>query len=292
MEVSPRIIYVVVMALIGPVVIWWMRRLLMSTEDNRKERLEGIPRFEAVRTSSPFEHPVSHARNQALENITARFAIMRHLLLPFLFFIWLVALVYPFLAKVPANLLSLLVAAITIILGIAARPFVENLISGIVISFSQPIRIGDTILIDGNYGTVEDITMIYTRIKIWDWRRYIVPNSMMLQKEFVNYTIVDTYQWAYVEFWVDYGADLKRVRETAIRVAAENNHFTDHEDPKFWIMEMDKYGVKCWVAAWANTPIDAWQLKNDIRTGLVRELMTEGIKPHLYHHSVGTESAK
>jgi len=111
-----------------------------------------------------------------------------------------------------------------------------------------------------------------------------------LQKEFINYTIVDAYQWAYVEFWVSYNADLKRVQEASLRTASESRYFADYEPPKFWIMEMDKGGIKCWIAAWAQSPADAWQLKNEIRTKLARELQNMGIKTHLYHHSLDAQA--
>jgi small-conductance mechanosensitive channel len=243
------VVYLLATAIIGLTLVWWVRRILLRTEEQRKQHLEELTHFDAVKTSSPHDNPISRARTRALENVGTRYGIIRHLLIPLILILVAVAWTYPFLGHIPANLVSLMVAAATVVVGIAAKPLVENLIAGIVISFSQPIRIGDTILIEGNYGTVEDITMVHTRIKIWDWRRYIVPNSLMLQKEFINYTIVDTYQWAYIEFWVGYDADLEWVQETSLRATSESRHFADYEPPKFWIMEMDKNGVKCWVAA-------------------------------------------
>jgi len=279
-------VYMIATGLIGLTAIWWVRKILFRTERQRKRRLEDLDHFDAVKTSSPHDDPLVRARTRALASVGIRYGIIRHLVIPLILILLSLALAYPFLGQIPANLVSLMVAAATVVLGIAAKPFVENLISGIVISFSQPIRIGDTVLVDGNYGTVEDITMIHTRVKIWDWRRYIVPNSLMLQKEFVNYTIVDAYQWAYIEFWVGYDADLTAVQETSLRVARECLHFADYEPPRFWIMEMDKAGVKCWIAAWAQSPADAWLLKHEIRTNLVQELQEMGIRTHLYHHSL------
>ncbi len=275
--------YIVIVSAVGVIVIWWLRRTITMVEEQRRKRLQTLNRFDAaVHTESPHENPLIQARKLALESLSSRFSILRRLLIPAVFLLWLVALAYPFLGNVPANVVSLMVAAATVIVGIAAKPYVENLISGIVISFSRLVRIGDTLLIDGNYGTVEDITITHTLVKIWDWRRYIIPNSRMLEKEFINYSIVDTYQWAYVEFWVDHDADIERVREIAVRAASSSDHFANYEAPRFWLMEMGKEGIKCWVAAWAQSPADAWLLKNEIRTELVRELAQAGIRTHTY----------
>ncbi|MCP4753246.1 MAG: mechanosensitive ion channel [Proteobacteria bacterium] len=180
------------------------------------------------------------------------------------------------------SFISVVVATSAVLIGIAAKPFVENLLSGMLISFSNPIRIGDTVIIDGIYGTVEDVTITHTIIKEWNWRRYIITNSRMLQKDVVNCSITDNYQWAHVEFWVDYDTDLESVGETAIAAATRSQYYTDYEPPRFWIMEMEKEAVKCWVAAWADSPTDAWQLTHEIRTYLVLKLKESGIRTHRY----------
>jgi small-conductance mechanosensitive channel len=179
---------------------------------------------------------------------------------------------------------SLLVAVAAVVTGIAARPVLENLIAGVIISFAQPIRIGDTVLIDGYFGTIENISLTHTTLKVWDWRRYMVPNHHMLGKEFVNYSIVDRYQWAYVEFWVAPQTDLDAVRDIATKAARSSRHFADYEEPRFWVMEMGKEGVRCWIAAWANTPSAAWQLGHDIRTELARRFAEAAIRTHSYQH--------
>jgi small-conductance mechanosensitive channel len=64
-----------------------------------------------------------------------------------------------------------------IALGFAAQTTVANLFAGIVIAFAQPIRLGDNVNIDGEYGTVESIGLFYTGIRIWDNRRLVIPNK-------------------------------------------------------------------------------------------------------------------
>ena len=151
-----------------------------------------------------------------MQKIGQRFTIIERLSIGAIALLWLFFLVLPHLGKVSSTVFSILVGSSAVVVGIAARPFIENLISGIIISFSKPFRTGDTVKLDEQYGIVEDITLTLTIVKIWNWQRYIIPNSQMLNKSFVNYTIKDNDQWKHVEFWVAYDSDLEQVRQIAM----------------------------------------------------------------------------
>lgn len=75
-----------------------------------------------------------------------------------------------------------------LVLGFAARPVLENLIAGIQIAITQPIRIDDAVVVEGEWGWIEEITGTYVVIRIWDWRRLIVPLSYFIQNPFTNWT--------------------------------------------------------------------------------------------------------
>ena len=280
--INSQVIYLLVVGFLGVIIIWWSRKRINKTEKLRKRRIKRIKVFESAETASPVDNPIQEAKETAVESIENRFSIIRKLSFFLLITIWFIALVYPFLNRIPATFISVVVASSGIIIGIAARPFIENLISGIVISFSHPVRIGDTVIIDNNYGSVEDITITHTVIKIWNWRRYIIPNARMLSKEIVNCTINDAYQWVHVEFFIEYDADLDMVKEFAITAASKSPYFAEYEEPRFWIMDMQEKAYKCWIAAWADSPVDAWELGNDIRTNLLNKFKTENIKAHKF----------
>ncbi|MEH0154368.1 mechanosensitive ion channel domain-containing protein [Limibacter armeniacum] len=273
-------VYFVSVLIGGPVLLYMVRYLINKTRDSRRKRLQNRKYTDSIKTSTPLDNPNKELRAAAIESIEHRFSIIRKLSGLVMLLGWIFMLIVPFLDKLPATIVSVFIASSGVVVGIAARPMIENLISGIVITFSQPFRTGDTLKIDGQYGTVEDITLTHTVIKIWNWRRYIIPNNKMLAKEFVNYTIQDSFQWTHVEFWVSYNADLEVVKQKAIEIAKSSRHFADYEDPVFWIMKMDKESVKCWVAAWAESPSKAWELECDIRMKLQRFLQDQGILSH------------
>jgi len=276
------IIYLVSTSTLGVVLLWWLQRRLNKSEIQRKKRLKRVKDFEAVTTESPLDNKIKEAREKGIENLEVRFSIIRRAILPCVFGLVLLLISFPYLKLLPATVISLMIAAATIIAGIAARPYIENLISGIVITFSRLIRIGDTVLIDDRYGTVEDISTTHTTIKIWDWRRYIIPNSSMLNKDFISYSITDQFRWVPVEFWVDYNADLELVQELAVAAAAKSSNFANYEPPQFWIMNMTKESVKCIVAAWADSPSKGWMLSSETRTELIRSLQAHGVKTHAH----------
>jgi hypothetical protein len=92
--------------------------------------------------------------------------------------------------------------------------------------------------------------------------------------------LFDSYQWAYAEFWVSHDADLNTVEKLAPASPLKSAYFAGYEEPRFWIMELAKEGIRCWVAAWANSASNAWMLGHDMRTELVRGFRAQGIKTH------------
>lgn len=269
-------------------------RTLMLLGVTRRLRIRGVQerrRFESVRTGSPVDDPKAVALERGIESIEKHFSVLRRLLIPLIAFLTLLLAAPAFLASTSATTASMTGAVIAVVLGLALRPFLENAVGGLVISSSGLVRIGDTVRLDDWYGTIEDITTTHTTIKVWDWRRYLVPNSRMLQSAFFNYSLFDTYQWAYVEFWVAPDVDLDEVREIAVQSPLRSAHFSKREEPKFWIIRIEKDAICCWVAAWADTPSGAWALTNDIRTELLGELRRRGIPLSLQRHHWSSESS-
>ncbi len=265
-------------------------RRLRGSEASRHARLFKRKEWQqAVSTESPLDHPRREASSVAVESLKSRFTIIRRLIVAIFVLVVLIIGSLPFLGTLPTALVSLFVAAASVVIGIAARPFLENFIAGVVLTFGKPFRVGDTVFIDETYyGTVEDITMTHTIIKIWDWRRFVVPNSEMMNKNFLNYTLKDRYIWSYVEFRVAPDTDLDVVREEAVKAARESAAFAGYEEPEMWVMGMEEKAIKCWIAAWVDSPSDAWQLNSDIREQLSKKFASLKITPH--RHSLDLTS--
>lgn len=269
--------------LLGGIVAWYsVSTLLVRMERMRAKRIQSLKRFEPVRSDAPGDNRTEDARASALKGLGSRFSIIRRTLLSFVLLVWLILALLPFLGGFPKSVLSIFGAAGAVLVGIAARPFLENVIAGYVVTFSNQFRTGDTILIDDYYGTIEDITPIHTVIKLWDWRRYVVPNSRMLTKEAVHYSNREGLLWALLKFNVAYDADLERVEEIAIETGRESRFKTGDEDPNFWVMGMGRESMECWLAVWTKGPLDAWTMRAEMGSKIARRMRDEGIHSHSY----------
>lgn len=104
-------------------------------------------------------------------------------------------------------------------IGLAARPLLSNLIAGVQIAVAQPIRLDDVVFLEGEYGTIEEITTTYVVMKLWDWRRMVVPLSYFIEKPFQNWTRETSALIGSVFLYVDYTVLVERVREKLMEVA-------------------------------------------------------------------------
>ena len=102
-----------------------------------------------------------------------------------------------------------------LVVGLAARPVLSNLIAGIQLAVTQPIRIGDSVLVENEFGSVEEITATYVVIRLWDLRRMIVPLTHFIEKPFQNWTRESTSLIGTVLLKVDYTTPVDRVRTKA-----------------------------------------------------------------------------
>ena len=263
-----------------------LRLFIARTEKNKQKRLLRLKDVAAVPTESAILNGPLSFRAQGKQRIKARFSITRKLFYGLLLLGMLFVSVTPFLDSVSTSGITLAIAVLTVLLGIAARPFLENFVAGIVISFSTLVRVGDVVDIDDHYGTVEDITMTHTVVRRWDGIRYTVPNAIMIQKAFMNYTIYDAHRWVHVEFHVDYASDMELVQRIAESVPQHSKYYDDVEPPQFWILELDKESIKCMVVAWTTSPAYGWMLSVDIRSKLLKQFQQEGITTHSYRHKM------
>jgi small-conductance mechanosensitive channel len=264
----------------GLILLWIIRRSLRSIENRGTNFIQRLKVFEPIKTKKPKTKQPKSQRAKALQSFSSRFTIVKRIILISYLIIWFIIFVFPFFGGIPATVVSVLAAVLAAVVGIAARPFLENLIAGVVITFSRQFKTGDTVLIDQEYGTVEDITITHSIVKLWNWKRLIIPNSRMLNKEMVSYTTKDSYIWAHVEFWVSYETDIELVEKLSLEIANNCEYKHGESGVKFWIMEMAKEGIKCWVTLWTNSPTNSWYAKIQVRSNLIKEMKKHGIKTH------------
>jgi small-conductance mechanosensitive channel len=99
-----------------------------------------------------------------------------------------------------------------IVIGIAARPLFENLIAGVQLALSQPIRIDDVVIVEGEYGHIEQIASTFVVVRIWDQRRMVLPLTYFIEKPFQNWTRTGSALLGTVFLYVDYSVPVDTIR--------------------------------------------------------------------------------
>tara|TARA_B100001971_G_scaffold215193_1_gene260058 strand:+ start:148219 stop:149133 length:915 start_codon:yes stop_codon:yes gene_type:complete len=220
-----------------------------------------------------------------IDSIKGRFLFIQRAYPIFIGCLWITLLITPYLSKLPAIYISLIVAIVSLVLGVAIRPFVENIMGGVVISLFQPVRVGDTVRIDGHYGIIEQINLTHCVLRVWDWKRFVIPNSKMMVKEIQNHTMHDELIWTHITFYVEPECDLDIVEALAREAAFESEFKVPGEQPTFWVTDMQKDSVQCWLAVWAPNPPDGWELRCDVRKRLHKKFRQNKIAFQNFRHN-------
>lgn len=109
-----------------------------------------------------------------------------------------------------------------IIIGFAAQKSLGNLLAGFQIAFTQPIRIDDVIVVENEWGKVEEITLTYVVVNLWDQRRLILPITYFIEKPFQNWTRVSAQLLGTVFLYLDYTIPINVIREELTRLLEQS----------------------------------------------------------------------
>lgn len=107
-----------------------------------------------------------------------------------------------------------------IVLGLALQPVLKNLLAGIQLAITQPIRIDDALIVEGEWGKVEEITSTYVVVKLWDWRRLILPLGYFIEKPFQNWTREGAALIGTVMIYLDYTVPVDDIRRKVEEIAS------------------------------------------------------------------------
>lgn len=152
-----------------------------------------------------------------------------------------------------------------VVMGVAARSTFANLIAGMQIAFTQPVRVGDQVTIRDETGDVEDITLTYTFIRTGDGRRLAIPNDVLSNEIIKNHSLRDPRILAVAQFSVGYGADLDQVRALLLEAASACPAWDKKEPPSCGVSELTDQGYRLKAAAWASNPKLASELATQLR---------------------------
>ncbi len=121
-----------------------------------------------------------------------------------------------------------------LIVGMAARSTLSSLIAGIQVALTQPIRIEDAVVLEGEWGWIEEINTTYVVVRLWDLRRLVVPLSYFIEKPFQNWTRTTADLLATAMIYVDYSTPVQELREELHRILQS----TELWDKRTWALQV------------------------------------------------------
>jgi len=158
-----------------------------------------------------------------------------------------------------------------IILGFAAQKLIGNVLAGFQIAIAQPIRIDDVVIVEKEWGWIEEITLTYVVVRIWDKRRLIVPTTYFIEKPFQNWTRVSADILGTVFIYTDYTVPIDKLREELSRILQADKNW----DRKVNVLQVTDSTEKTMeiraLMSAADSP-SAWDLRVNVREKLIEFL--------------------
>lgn len=158
-----------------------------------------------------------------------------------------------------------------LVAGMAARPIFTNVLAGLQIAISQPIRVDDVVVVEGDWGRIEQIALTYVVVRVWDLRRLVLPISYFIENPFENWTrhTADILGFVYIE--VDYTAPIDLLRDRFHQVLQES----DDWDGQVWTLQVTNAGpstIQLRALMSSSDSTRSWNLQVEVREKLISYL--------------------
>jgi small-conductance mechanosensitive channel len=161
-----------------------------------------------------------------------------------------------------------------LVVGLALQPVLKNVFAGIQLAVTQPIRIDDALLVEGEWGHVEEITSTYVVVRLWDWRRLILPLSYFIEKPFQNWTRDNAALIGTVMLYLDYETPIEAVRTKVEEIAAASKLW-DRRVVNVQVTDFRQSTMEVRILVSAGTSPRAFDLRCEVREQLIAFLQRE-----------------
>ena len=161
-----------------------------------------------------------------------------------------------------------------IVAGLALQPVLKNIFAGIQLAITQPIRIDDALLVEGEWGKVEEITSTYVVVKIWDWRRLVLPLSYFIENPFQNWTRETASLIGTVTIFLDFTIPVAKLREKAQEIA-KASPLWDGDVFAVQVVDFHEATMEIRILVSARNSPDAFDLRCEVRENLITFIQDE-----------------
>ncbi len=221
------------------------------------------------------DHPMEVADNLEARRIQTQTRVLSRVLMGAIILIGvsLILLTFPMVRQIGTALLAS-AGIIGLVAGIAAKPVFGNLIAGLQIALTQPIRLDDVVIVEGEWGRVEEINSSYVVVRIWDARRMVVPLTWFIEHPFQNWTRRSADLLGTAFLWLDYTAPIPAIRAELERIC-KGEALWDGQVSVTQVTETSEHTLQVRLLVSARNSGDAFDLRCIVRERMLDFLARE-----------------
>ena len=172
---------------------------------------------------------------------------------------------------------TIIVGALGVGIGFGLQNIVNNFVSGLILLFERPIRVGDTLEIGGTGGSVETIGMRASIVRTWDGAEIIVPNADLISQQVVNWTLNCNRHRVVIPIGVSYDTDPEQAAEIIVGVANDHKDIDPKPDPACLFLGFGDSSLDFQLRAWTAESQHV-RISSDLRFGIFKKLAEAGIE--------------
>ncbi len=212
---------------------------------------------------------LKHEDNLDARRVQTQLRVMRAVLASFIVFtaVIVILLFVPGFRQIGSGLLASAGIA-GLVIGFAAQRALGNLLAGFQIAVTQPIRLDDVVVVEGEWGRIEEISLTYVVVRIWDERRLILPISYFLEKPFTNWTRETAEILGTVFLYTDYRVPIDELRAELDRILENSEHW-DGRVKGLVVTDSKEHSLELRALVSAKDGGKAWDLRCEVREKLV-----------------------
>lgn len=181
-------------------------------------------------------------------------------------------------AGIPLTNLAIVVGALSVGIGFGLQNVVNNLISGIILAFERPIRVGDTVEVGTVIGKVREIGIRSTKIAAYDGSELIVPNGDLISQQIVNWTLSNNYRRLELFIGVAYGSDVAQVQGIIKQVLHEQQEIFNYPEPSILTHDLSDSSVVFRILFWVRETSSWLQIRSEVIAQIYNQLRAQGVE--------------
>ena len=161
---------------------------------------------------------------------------------------------------------------LTVVFGIAGQAVLGNIMASLQIAFAKPVRIGDSVLFEGDWAYVEAIFYTFLRLRTWDHRRIVVPVTYFVSRPFENWSVTEARMMKVIKLRLDHRADVEELRKTFDRMVHDDPDVLDPDDALTYATEQNADGFEISFYAMMPDPSTGWAAQSRLREQLMAHI--------------------